>query len=125
MCNNNQSNCEKVKHCKCDGHHSRFIEPRILLILGKKESYGYELLEHLNNASSFGSVVDPGAVYRTLRQMETEGMVKSKWDTKSAGPARRIYRITKDGEERLYSWIVSLKQRKTAIEKLLKVYERK
>jgi poly-beta-hydroxybutyrate-responsive repressor len=94
-------------------------------MLGEKESYGYELLEQINDASSFGSAVDPGAVYRTLRQMENEGLVKSKWDTKSAGPARRIYRITKDGEERLYSWIVSLKQRKTAIEKLLKVYERR
>ena len=125
MCSNSVNNCRKTEHCKCDGRHSRFIEPRLLLMLRKKESYGYELLEQINDASSFSSAVDPGAVYRTLRQMENEGLVKSKWDTKSAGPARRIYRITKDGEERLYAWVVSLKQRKTAIEKLLKVYERR
>jgi poly-beta-hydroxybutyrate-responsive repressor len=92
-------------------------------LLREKESYGYELIDRVNNLPFSDSLVDPGAVYRTLRQMEREGLVKSEWSTKESGPARRIYRITGDGEDRLYGWVANLKRRKEAIVKFLKRYE--
>lgn len=110
--------------CECGGHLSRFIEPRLLILLRKGPSHGYELIEKMDDFPFSDRPSDPGAVYRTLRAMENEGLVKSKWDTGESGPARRIYTLTKEGEERLYAWVVSFKKRLDAIEKFLKFYER-
>src|SRR5204863_7351066 len=58
--------------------------------------YGYELMEKM---TQFGlSAVNPGTFYRTLRQMEKDGMVSSTWDTSEGGPAKRVYTITEAGE---------------------------
>lgn len=111
--------------CECGGHLSRFIEARLLLLLREGESHGYELIEKINDFPLSDGPPDPGAVYRTLRVMEEQGLVKSEWDTKQSGPARRVYRIPEEGEERLYGWVVSLKKRKEAIEKFLATYERR
>ena len=40
-----------------------------------------------------------GFVYRTLRAMETDGLVASAWDPSPGGPARRTYTVTTAGEE--------------------------
>jgi DNA-binding PadR family transcriptional regulator len=54
--------------------------------------------------------------------MEKEGWVKSKWDTKGSGPAKRIYRITAQGEEILHGWAVTIGKRKEALDQFLKLY---
>jgi DNA-binding PadR family transcriptional regulator len=64
-----------------------------------------------------------GAVYRNLRGMESEGWVKSKWNTKGAGPAKRIYRITPQGEEILHGWAITVRKRKEALDQFLKLYQ--
>jgi len=33
---------------------------------------------------------DPGAIYRTLRLLESEELIKSKWDTEETGPAKKF-----------------------------------
>jgi poly-beta-hydroxybutyrate-responsive repressor len=82
--------------------------PVILLMLRQWNSYGYELMEKL---TTFGlQAMNPGTFYRTLRQMEKDGMVISTWDTSAAGPARRIYAITEVGEAYLKFWAESLDQ---------------
>jgi DNA-binding PadR family transcriptional regulator len=46
--------------------------------------------------------INPGSVYRTLRQMEKEGLCESEWETShssnNGGPPRRVYKITDEGE---------------------------
>ncbi len=70
-----------------------------LLILREENSYGYELMERVRE---FGfEQINPGILYRTLRQMENEGLGKSTWETSGDGPARRVYAITAYGEESL------------------------
>jgi poly-beta-hydroxybutyrate-responsive repressor len=82
--------------------------PVILLLLRQWNSYGYELMEKL---AAFGlQVMNPGTLYRTLRQMEQDGMVSSTWDISVAGPARRVYAITQVGETYLKCWAESLGQ---------------
>jgi len=82
--------------------------PVILLMLRRSNSYGYELMEKL---TAFGlQAMNPGTFYRTLRQMEKDGMVSSTWDTSATGPARRIYSITEVGESYLKLWAESLDQ---------------
>lgn len=56
--------------------------------------------------------------------MESEGWVKSKWNTEGAGPAKRIYRITPQGEEILHGWAVTVRKRKEALDQFLKLYQK-
>ena len=65
---------------------------------------------------------DPGMVYRHLRKMEQEGFVSSSWDTSGTGPARRNYRITKEGEELLRSWIPFMERSLKSLEKFLSLH---
>jgi DNA-binding PadR family transcriptional regulator len=62
-------------------------------------------------------------VYRTLRYLEKEGFVVSKWNTKGAGPAKRIYELTQKGFGLLHLWAESIATRKLVLEKFLKQYK--
>lgn len=114
--------CCGSEHCKCSEQGGRLVEPRLLLLLRDKRACGYELLERIEEIPL--GPVDTGAVYRFLRRMEREKLVKSEWDTGESGPARRTYRITKDGLDRLAAWVVSLRQRGDAIVQFIQNYER-
>ena len=87
------------------GKAERYIQPSLLLGLKIKPSYGYELI---NNIHQFGFVhgqAPPGMIYRHLRGLEEDGLVQSEWQTEGSGPARRIYRLTPEGDEALALWI--------------------
>jgi len=98
--------------CSCAmGNLYRYVEPIALFQLkAKGKTHGYELVKALNEHSLTDSVVDPGALYRTLRRLEENGYVASEWDVSTAGPAKRVYELTADGEEHLREWIVVMGQ---------------
>ena len=54
--------------------------------------------------------INPGTLYRTLRQVEKDGLCKSKWETSSGGPVRRVHFITDIGEAYLDLWVEALEQ---------------
>jgi poly-beta-hydroxybutyrate-responsive repressor len=83
----------------------RFIEPVLLLMLREKgHSYGYELSEMLDKYALTDAQIERAALYRTLRTLEENGYVTSAWDTAAAGPARRVYSLTKSGHRHLREW---------------------
>lgn len=87
-----------------------WLAPVILVSLREWNSYGYELMEQVTR---FGfEAMNPGTMYRTLRNMEKEGLCRSEWDTtsKGGGPARRVYSITDAGKAYLDFWAKSLEQ---------------
>jgi PadR family transcriptional regulator PadR len=93
----------------------------LLLLLHQGLSHGYALLEQLE-AYGLGHV-DPSAVYRALRDMETAGWVTSTWDEKETqGPPRRVYQITEQGDEALAQWIEALKETRQNIDRVLESY---
>jgi PadR family transcriptional regulator PadR len=72
-----------------------WLQPFLLLALEQWQSHGYELIRRM---SAFGfETLDRGSVYRTLRQLEKDGLVTSGWDTSNDGPARRLYTLTDAG----------------------------
>ena len=76
-----------------------FIRPCILLLLHEAPAHGHGLLKRL---LAFGvELSDAGRVYRALRSMEQEGLVRPQWETKSRGPARRVYELTAEGRRAL------------------------
>src|SRR3989454_12038166 len=101
MTEENEENKEPL-NAETEAWSKNWLVPVLLLMLREWRSYGYELMEKL---STFGfSAMNPGTFYRTLRQMEKDGMVSSTWDTSEAGPAKRIYSITAAGEAYLKFW---------------------
>ena len=97
-----------------------WLVPVILLTLREWNSYGYELMER---TAAFGfEAMNPGTLYRTLRQMEKEGVVESKWETSRGGPARRMYTITDAGEAYLDFWAQALEQYRRNMDAFFSLY---
>ena len=77
-----------------------YLRPCLLLLLAEGTSHGYELLDQV---SALGlERVDPGGLYRCLRAMDQEGLVRSTWEPSTSGPARRTYDLTDEGREQLH-----------------------
>jgi DNA-binding PadR family transcriptional regulator len=86
------------------GNVSRFIEPVVLRILKeKKRSYGYEIAESIAQYALTDATIEGAALYRTLRTLEANGYVSSKWEA-GDGPARRNYSLTPSGHVHLRDW---------------------
>lgn len=103
------------------GNLSRFIEPVVLLLLKKKgASYGYDLAQDLPAHALTDAEVERGALYRTLRQLEVNGHVVSEWEIEDSGPARRVYRLTADGERHLAEWAQVLEHVSGAMNRFVK-----
>lgn len=97
-----------------------WLVPVILLSLRDWNSYGYELMER---STRFGfEAMNPGTLYRTLRQMEKDGIVESSWETSKGGPARRMYSITDAGETYLDFWAKSLEQYQRTMDTFFRMY---
>ena len=92
--------------CTCAmGNLYRFVEPIVLLLLKTKgHSYGYDLAVDFKEHALTDSEIERAALYRTLRQLEMNGNVASEWETDGAGPARRVYKLTSQGERHLEEW---------------------
>lgn len=102
------------------GAPKNFLIPIMLLHLRNWNSHGYELMEKV---MAFGvQSVDQGNFYRLLRQMEKDELVMSEWDVSSGGPAKRIYSITKAGEQYLEMWAGSLSYYQKMLDQFFNLY---
>ena len=97
-----------------------FIKPCLLLLLKESPSYGYELLDRL---PPFGIGRDHGSLYRTLRALEQEGLVRSGWEPRGRGPERRRYQVTVEGEAWLDAWAGTISATRSLLEAYLRRYE--
>jgi PadR family transcriptional regulator, regulatory protein PadR len=77
-----------------------FLRPCLLLLLREEPAHGYDLLEKVQSLGFDGS--DPGGLYRALRALEKEKLVRSVWEPSRTGPDRRTYEITRAGMEELH-----------------------
>ncbi len=100
----------------------RFAEPALLLLLRERPAHGYELLERIGELS--GEPIDMGNLYRVLRALEEDGLVRSEWHAELPGPARRSYELTDAGRRLLETWAESLRETQRRIAAFLDRYER-
>jgi PadR family transcriptional regulator PadR len=90
-----------------------YLRPCLLLLLAEGTSHGYELLEQVR---ALGLVnADAAGVYRCLRAMDEEGLVRSHWEPSTAGPARRTYSLTRAGRNRLRELTAELAETASAL----------
>ncbi len=120
MCNEGRGH---GRGCQCGRQVRGFIQPRLLLLLTKKATHGYELMDALRSVQGDENLADPGMLYRTLRQFEQDGLVTSAWDTGGHGPARRVYQLTDAGREYLEWWATDIRKTRAQLEQFLAEYE--
>jgi len=77
-----------------------FLRPCLLLLLREHPAHGYDLLERLRPLGFRRD--DPGRLYRALRSLESDGLVRSVWEKSTSGPDRRMYELTRAGMEFLH-----------------------
>ena len=92
----------------CNRRMRQFLKPALLLLLQQSPAHGYTLL---NRMAEFGlDFLDPAVIYRTLRELETQGQVTSTWDDEETqGPPRRVYTLTLAGQEALRCCVAQLR----------------
>jgi PadR family transcriptional regulator, regulatory protein PadR len=101
----------------------RFAEPGVLLLLRDRPAHGYELLDRLAELLP-SEGVDMGNLYRLLRALEEDGLVRSQWDATVPGPAKRVYELTDTGRELLDEWAAGLERAGKRISLFLKRYRK-
>ena len=107
----------------CPRRIDRFLESCLLLLLHCDEAHGYDLLEGLKQFGFAQNPVDSSTVYRMLRGLEDRGFVTSRWDTEGVGPARRLYRITEEGDRYLGWWVDDLRETDQVLHNFLEMYD--
>jgi len=127
MCGSGENYHHPGSRCSCHEHGPKiegFIVSCILLILKEKQAHGYEIMEQLGNLAFLESLPDPGVVYRHLRRLEEGGMVESRLEPGSGGPARKVYSLNPEGESFLLAWTASIRKRKSSLEGFLAAFEK-
>ncbi len=105
------------------GRRGRWLEPFVLLLVGEAETHGYALIGRLNELGVAPAGVDVGMAYRTLRELEAEGLVLSAWVAEKSAP-RRAYRLTLEGRLALHEWADVMHERARLIDEFLPRYSR-
>ena len=113
------------KNMPGSGRQERYIQASILLGLVSAPSYGYELITTIQSFGFIQGAAPPGMIYRHLRQMEEDNLVRSQWETQDAGAAKRIYTITDEGREVLDLWINFMQTNADKLNNFIKMYEKK
>ena len=101
----------------------RYIQSSILMALKIRSSYGYELIKGISQFGFVEGQAPPGMIYRHLRDLEENGLVSSEWQTQGAGPAKRVYRLTPEGNEVLDFWIEYMKNQVEKLLNFIKIYQ--
>ncbi len=78
--------------------HKELLTGWLLMMLEGGANYGYELRRELDARRLD---IDPSVLYRTLRKLESDGWVESRWMRPVTGPQRRFYRLTTKGRRAL------------------------
>jgi PadR family transcriptional regulator, regulatory protein PadR len=101
----------------------RFGEPALLLLLSERPAHGYDLLEQLPELTGERRI-DMGNLYRVLRALEEDGIVRSEWRDDAPGPSKRIYELTDEGRRLLGGWADALRTNQDLVSSFLDRYEK-
>lgn len=96
------------------------IDAIILCALSDKDSYGYEILKGIAQASCGEYEMKEPSLYTSLKRLEGQGFVESYWGNETQGARRKYYRITKAGTQELFEATSRWARVRRIIDRLLK-----
>jgi PadR family transcriptional regulator, regulatory protein PadR len=73
------------------------LELCILNALAGEERYGYDLVKTLVDVPGLG--VTEGTIYPLLSRLRVAGLISSRLEESTSGPARKYYSLTKEGRK--------------------------
>ena len=76
-------------------------KPIILSILQSGESYGYQIIKRVRQASGGTLEWSSALLYPLLHRMEKDGLIRSQWKLSEKNRMRRCYLITDFGRKEL------------------------
>lgn len=75
--------------------------PLVLSILSHGDSYGYEIIRQVREASGGAMEWADGMLYPILHRLEKKAWVESYWGKADTGRRRKYYRLCKAGRQEL------------------------
>jgi poly-beta-hydroxybutyrate-responsive repressor len=94
--------------------------PYVLLAISLQRGHGYLIEEYLRGLGFLG--LEMSTLYRTLRQLERDGLLRSEWEPGPSGPARRVYVLTDAGRAWLDTWASALESYRSMIDRFFGLY---
>jgi len=95
----------------------------LLLLLAEGPAYGAQLLARLETDLPH-CFADSADVYRSLQEMERNGLVETSWETREAGQPRKWYAITPQGMLALQEHARDIRLRQKNLEFFLARYSK-
>ena len=109
--------------CPCTGTSlTRFIRPAVLTVLARNSEWihGYLIVQKLRGMRMFkDKPADLAGIYKLLKAMQKEGLIKARWNTPKSGLAKRELRMTSEGRDCLKLWLQTLKSYHVSINDLI------
>ncbi len=93
------------------------LEYCVLALLRHDEMYATDVVRRL--AGVQGLSTSEGTVYPLLSRLRRDGLLSSRLEESPAGPARRYYRLTADGANRLDAFMPQWRQFRTAVDSII------
>lgn len=103
--------------------HGRHTPAFLLLFLADSPYYGASLLTKLQTELPY-CFSDSSIVYRSLLEMEKNGLVETSWETQETGQPRKWYSITPKGRLALAEFAKDIHQRHENFEFFLAHYRK-
>src|SRR3954464_1146260 len=97
------------------------LVPYVLLAISVQRAHGYLIEEYLRGMGFWG--LEMSTLYRTLRQLESDGLLLSDWQSGPSGPARRVYTLTDAGRSWLDNWAGALDAYRGMIDRFFGLYK--
>ncbi len=102
-----------------------WIQFLILRTLFETPTYGYQLLNEIDERSCGCHKLEPGSIYTVLRRMEEKGLLSSTWERVDSSPDRRSYTVTERGAEVLKMGLSAIVRRRRLFDDLIAFYEKR
>lgn len=77
------------------------LDALILGVLQGEALHGYEIAKRIRQCSAKSLRIGEGQLYPALHRLEEEGRIQAQWVPQEGKPARKVYRLTKEGRVKL------------------------
>jgi PadR family transcriptional regulator len=83
----------------------------VLAILGRGDSYGFEIFKTIRNATGGTYEIKEATLYASYRRLMRDGLVEAFWGDETQGGRRKYYRITDAGravyQRNVQAWVAT------------------
>ncbi len=101
--------------------HGRHAAAFILISIAQEPNHGLGILNKMNENVPQNRL-DTAVIYRSLKELESEGFITSSWAESGSGPQKKVYSITSEGYERLDLFKEDIEESLSNLQLFLKMY---